>query len=587
MDGLSRKQKVILVAIGVVLSVIVPIGFAGAESFLSGFFSTSANIHHNASDGPEVIQTKDYNLRSGNPYTDKSYNLSTENNGWINVSTSDPDSSDMVVAIDQIEGDFTETSQITAASGDITLDPSDKTAVTVGGQISSIDFREMGVNDGQVDFRYTASGESTIIVETNATQGTQYGLVDPATEEGLDVAVAGSGGTIEFTEVPSTTGETDVRIEELGILDIREETPPHDLITTATAEVTFYEDEEDSPTIVRRTTNNGQIDLTGLPIDEEFSVSVQTGGYHNRTVIIDDLSQQQNVFMINKNETTVENRFTIEDRTGDFPSDETELRIQKAINRTEFGGSPGGFAWVNVAGDDVGADEAFTTDLIEDDRYRLVVTNDDGDTRVLGAYTAETTGDISLRIGRVVLDPEETPQPAYQVNQTGGDGTPTNIHFEYNDSQTQTQTIWLEIYEYNNESNVLLSNTSFTGPFGTFTHTELVPNDRNETTWAVKFTIDRAGQSNIQSEVVVGPTNPVIPELPTWLVSIVFVGTIWMTAGLFSQLNGDIGALVVAGMGAIFFQIDLVPPQLGAGVLGLALITAGIMFIRERQGGSL
>lgn len=583
---LSRRQRVALVFIGALLAVTAPI----VAETLSSNFAVGQNqpIKGQTDNGLTVELTKNYELEGPQPFTDESLNVSSKSNGWINVSSTGSGS----ITVDEINGTWTNVSNVDVQAGNnITLQPSDKNFTKVDDNVDDLRFKDIKVNDGKTDLRYTASGgEATIVVETNASEGTAYGLVDPDSLEGLDVAVADADGTVDFTEVPTRSSFQDVRIEELGTLTIREESSPHNKITGCSLTVKFFEDVEDDPTIKERTDddNDGELDLTGLPIDEQFSATAECAGYHNRTVVLNDLSQQETMFLLDKTVSSLENRFTVEDRTGNFPAEETEIIIQKAINRSEYGGEPAGFSWTSVAGDDLGADEAFTVDLEEDARYRVKVQNEGGDSRILGAYRPTSAGDINLVIGSVVLDPDDDAGlPEWSGNYTN-ETDPSQVNFEYNDSQSNTTTIWLEIFEFNNESNKLLSNSSFTnGPYGTFSNTQNVPSDEEDTTWVIRFTAERTGAETIQQEIVVGPQQPLLPALPTYLVSILFVGTMWIVAGLFSQLNGHIGALVVAGMGAIFFYVDLVPPELGSSVMILSLITAGIIFANEARSGGL
>jgi hypothetical protein len=586
---MNRRKKIALVLFGAMLIIATP---AIAETFLSSFGTSKSPIHHQTDNGLEVVTTKDYAIQSGNPFTSESYNLSTQNKGYLNASTAGSGGS---VTVDQIEGDWTNVSSVTApSSANITLDASDKNQTSIGGGIDAVKIRDWGggagqtgVEDGAVDLVYSARAEATIVVNTNATQGTAYGLVDPDTNQGLDVAVADANGRIAFTEVPAKTDQQ-VRIQELGTLTIREETSPHDKITTTspmTVEVKFFEDQKSEPTIVERDTSNGEIDLTGLPVDQQFAVTVMAPGYHNRTVIINDLAQQETAFLIDKNESTLENRFVVNDRTGNYPPETTELIVQRAINRSEYGQS-GGFQWTNIAGDDLGADEAFVVNLEESRRYRILVRNEDSDTRVLGAYTPETTGTVRLNIGSVVVDPDAPNTVGWAANRTNRTGQPVKVNFQYNDTTENTTRIWLHIYEYGNESNELLANTSFSGPFGVFTNSQNVPSDENQTEWVVDFVAERPGE-NIRGQVVVGGQRVVLTDMPSWLVSLIFLGTIWAVAGIFSQFNGSIGGLVVAGMGGMFFFVGFVPPYLGGGVVALSLITAAILFVRDRSGGAL
>jgi hypothetical protein len=141
------------------------------------------------------------------------------------------------------------------------------------------------------------------------------------------------------------------------------------------------------------------------------------------------------------------------------------------------------------------------------------------------------------------------------------------------------------IHEYNNESNVLFPNKTYLGPHGQVQVTEPVPQAQNETTWAVKFTYVRNDDANTITTVV-GPRKPVLGGMPGWLVTIISLGSLWIVAGLFSQLNGTIGAVTISAMAGVYWYVDFLPPGVGLGVIMLALIMSGILLLRDRQGAS-
>lgn len=557
-----------------------------AETFTGGFNQFGGGGKFNATDGPEVTLGKDLDLEGGQPATDKSINLSKQDGAWLNVSA---EAGGPAVTVDTINSStgansWTNVSSVSGtSSANITLQPSEGNFSRIGGEITEFKFRDPKVEDGQSDLIYSATGQSTIVVETNATAGTQYGLVDVDTNEGIGVATAESDGTIHFTEVDSGSNR-EARIEELGSLFIRNETEPHDLVTDATVEIMFFEDQDDNPTIVERTATNGEVELTGLPVNEQFVVTVTNADpYFDRQVLLDDLSQQETIFLLNSSMSAVDNRFEIIDRTGEFGPGETELILQKSINRSQYGGSPPGFSWTTIAGDDLGSDQAVQWDLAEGDRYRIIVENADGDRRILGSYTAKQTGTVELDIGQVVEDPEGPDQIAAEATWANESGTVT-VKFEYNDSSQNTDRLWVHIFERGNESNELLANQSFSGPLGAQSITETVPADQEDNEWVVKFVAERDGE-NAKGQYVVGPTRTILGSIPPYVKTIIAIGSIIVVAGLFSQLNGGVGGLVVAGMGAMYHYVNFMPPEISDGVVVLALLTAGVIFIRERRGG--
>jgi len=338
--------------------------------------------------------------------------------------------------------------------------------------------------------------------------------------------------------------------------------------------VTFFDGE-----ITERSTTDGTINLTGLDASDSFIVDVAPSqDYFGRTVYIESIIDQQTVYLLNNNQSivsSVEVRFTLEDRTGNFEGNGARLKIQKALNIS------GTTDWQTIHSDEFGV-SGVQTNLEEGVRYRLVVTNDDGDTRVLGTYTADQSETVPLTIGTVQGDPVAgTDGYRYNATYDNSTGTPV-VRFTYNDSNTSTGEISVEIYEYGNESNVLFQNQTFdSGPYGSLSVSEIVPQDQRGKTWTVEATVIRNGEQ-IKIRETVGPQQPVLVAVPSWLKVFISIGSIWLVAGLFSRLNGHVGGLVVAGMGGLWWFVDWLPEQTGIGVVVLSLITAGILFIKER-----
>jgi hypothetical protein len=646
---------------------------AVAANHLSNAVHTSGEIPLTAPNGPTVIvvDAGQVDLTDPFPATDTVDIVATEGN--VTVDGADGAS----VTIDTIEGTWTNTSSLDVIGKPITIDPGDKPAVDVSGDITSLDWRQgMAPDDSTPDFVYSSSlgsgsvtlnglpantqigaidadsgnvldtansdgsgavtfsglssGSHTVVLDTGespavdnasaspdgsvttATPTLSIDVSDPNFDPGDEVTVTWfvdgsqvdsetvtSNQTVEYTTSALTGGDHSwhVELEDSygntatsqtfavnvpGVVTIREEGEPHSIINTATATILITGSNE---TVDKQTVTNGNISLTGLPLDEQYVVVVNAPGYYQRAIYVPSLFNQTSVFLLNESNDAVLNTFIVEDRTGKFG--DPILELQKPINRSSYDASAAKkYQWTIIGGDRLGASNQYVIDLNESDRYRIRIRNGEGDERVLGEYTAQLNGTITLRVGDVTLDPSGTPLPAHSAVRTNETGAPVRVTFEYNDSQQDTTTLWLKIHEYNNASNVLLANTSFTsGPYGTFNYVKDVPSAQNETTWVVQFVAVRDGAENIRGRVIVGPNQPILPDMPQWLVTIIFVGCMWMVAGLFSQLNGHIGGIVVAGLGAVFFFVDLAPPELGAGVMVLSLITGGIIFLRESRGG--
>lgn len=355
------------------------------------------------------------------------------------------------------------------------------------------------------------------------------------------------------------------------------ESDPSQLLNTIEITATFFDGN-----ITTITTTDGTINMTGLDATDEFTVDVEPKtDYYDRTVYIVSIVDQRTVYLLRKNQTivpSVTNRFTLRDRTGNFDGNGARLKVQKAINES------GTNEWRTIHGDEFGVN-GVQTQLEKGIRYRLIVTNNDKDTRVLGTYLAEANETVPLTIGSVEGDPVAGTD-GYRYNATfdNSTGTPT-VRFTYNDTNTSTSELSLTIYEKGNESNVLFRNQTFTnGPYGSISVSEMVPANQSQNTWIVEATIQRNGeQQRITKQV--GPRAAILLQVPSWLKVFISIGSIWMVAGLFSRLNGYIGGLVVAGMGGIWWFVDFLPQETGVGVVVLALVTAGILFIKERGAG--
>lgn len=572
-DGLTRRQKAawILAGLLVISSVAVV-----AETFTGGFNQYGSGGKFNASQGPVVVLGQDYNLEGGQPATSASINLSKEDTGWLNVSAEANGPHVTVDIINNTVGSdsWTNVSSVSGtSSANITLQPFDKNFTTIGDGIDSFKYREPKVNDSSAEAIYSSTGTATIVFETNATEGVQYGLVNNETDAALDIATADSDGTVDFTDVPSGSN-VEVRIEELGTMTIREEVPDHPTITECTAEATFFETNDDtSPTIINKsdTDGDGTLSFTGLPVDEQFAVQIQCAGYHNRTVLVPDLSQQKTVYLLNQSEDSVNVTFDIQDNTGEFGSPGTDFIVQRAVNRSLF--ATGGFEWENMAGDEIGAAATQREVLEEGTRYRLKIQNPDGDERILGAHVAEVDGTIPIRINSVDLDANETQGFEWNFTRINSSGT-FFVQFAYIDNLDKTTQVELTIHEFGNDSRVLHDQTH-TGTYGELVVTEQLTGDDQNRTWVAVFTATRGNDEVTGRQVAGRTTNPLGIALDdNWkhriaLVSLVLIG--FLVGG---GVNPQLGSIAVVATAGLWYYIEWMPAEVTAASVTIAAIVA-------------
>jgi len=323
-------------------------------------------------------------------------------------------------------------------------------------------------------------------------------------------------------------------------------------------------------------TATGVADLTDAkPPDEILRSEWSAAGVDNQSLVIGDPAQNGTVVLYESTASgTYQQCFSVDDPTGTFTEGNSWAVVEQRITGT----------WTAVGSERFGVENEATIVLEDGEDYRVRLRNDDGDLRVLGGFTGDSTNNcVPLSVQSAVDDLDDPATVNYNATCTQTD--PKRVKFEYNDTADKTDEIYLTVYEYQNESNVLVPNTTFTGTFGTFSYTANVPQDENETDWVVDGIGARSNTEDVQIRDPVCGNENVLPSLPPWLVSFAFVGLIWTVAGLFSQLNGAIGGLVVAGLGAMFWFAGLAPGFLGGGVVALSMATAGILFVRERRGG--
>jgi len=533
-------------------------------------------------DNASATVTWQEDANNDNTWTDVATNTyTTDGNKTVGVSTTTTDRWRVVVDFDRSDDVYSarlHDEGVLFASSAPTVDNSSAspdattvsdTDVTLSIDISDTDFGLAQGDSVTVEYYHKSPSNNTftqIGTDTRGSNGTaSYSDVfyNKGEHEWYVVATDSYGNSLQ-----SATFSFNVTAQ----LNIRKESAP-DSFVTSQVDLTVYTESNGTFT---NTTSSGHVSMADWPGDKLVVVAKATG-YTTRTTVITNTSKDHDIYLLDtSNVKLVNTTFTLTDRTGEY-GDGTILKVKRSLNVS------GTSMYRTIASDEFGVDGKSVT-LKKDIRYRIVVENTEGDRRVLGAYESDQSETVNLIVGDVVVDPSEPTGPGYEANWTGKPDI--DVTFDYNDSSDNTSKLWLEIYEYGNESNTLLTNTSFSGPYGTFTYSADVPHAYNNTTWVVHFTAS-TDSGLISGKLVVGPQRAVLGEMPDWLMTVIYVATIWSLAGLFSQYNGAIGGLVVAGAGGILWFVDFLPPMVDVGVTILAMLTAGILFLNERKDGGL
>ncbi len=419
-----------------VILLLVPVVAAAATSW-----SASAGTDFVTASGVEVSLLGDEEIESGDLFTSTSVTLQ-------NV-TFHGNNATVAMYPHQWNGTWTNVSAMSVTGGNLTINPEDKNELSFAGGITGINFTNIIPGDNIIDFRYSATTTGTIVVP-NATADEQWGMIDPLNNVGLDVAIANATGYLHFDNVPVKSNQA-VTLEPLGILYIREETPePHALINSTSVTLKFYEDIDFNAAvqkvkIVEKTTSNGQIDLTGLPVNSEFVVISQAEGYHPRTTMIGDLGYQNTIFLLNKSQPSTNTHIQIVDYTGEFsPDADISLLIKRPINITSYDPGNVTFAgystYLTMSGDHIGNPQVFNATLNTLERYNLEISNAAGDTRSLGGFvpTAERPTTNPLIIEIKTTDQKITADPMRAWNATLVVDSPPRVYMRYNDPMHRT-----------------------------------------------------------------------------------------------------------------------------------------------------
>jgi hypothetical protein len=352
----------------------------------------------------------------------------------------------------------------------------------------------------------------------------------------------------------------------------REEHNASKVITGAGATIILYS--VDATTIVERTDsdNDGNISLAGLP-DKEFVAVTNASQHYTRRTYIESIFSQQNIFLLNSTvvpgDQAVNTTFVFEDRTGQFPPENTTLRIQRALDIN----NDGDFEWLTIAGDFWGAASEFPFTGEENARYRLIVENQEGDRRVLGTHipvgadSAKTVinGEIRWEAGNatgIFFDAA--------INRTDSD-----IEGFYTDPANDTSEVRVRVWELGNQSNEIFDQTFSNGPYGTLAQNPIVSlsGDQLDTSWVVQYEYTDTDGNTETGRVTVGAPQVNLPVDP-WLLAAVGLLAITFVGTLYGPRTSTIGAwsMVLVALGITVFGLADLPI---VGVIAAMAIAAG------------
>jgi len=226
-----------------------------------------------------------------------------------------------------------------------------------------------------------------------------------------------------------------------------------------------------------------------------------------------------------------------------------------------------------IAGDRVGADGEFPTILVDSERYRLRVENEDGEQRVLGSYTVQGSEVSELPIGDVQFTADVSEGAAMQTNIR--DAAPDSEHdhevrLVYLDPEGETDEITISMVD-GSGNEVRPSTTESISGEDAYVETFPIEDatfDPEEDT--VTVTVEAQRGFEIETfERTVGDIPDVFQDTPinTQLMEIIGVLSIVAVVGLLVIVNPSLAALVGPGYAGALVLVGVVPIPMPAVVL--------------------
>jgi len=330
--------------------------------------------------------------------------------------------------------------------------------------------------------------------------------------------------------------------------------------------------------------SDGEVDMTGLPADQSYVFTIDPEGYHVREIYIKSIYDQAAVFALNKSRSSVENKLSVTDRSGQF--DEPIVTVERVVNTSRVAQMPdNGDEWVTIGGDRLGASGFYIVQLQQSARYRFVVTNQQGETRVLGEYTAKASGDIPLEIGTIEynLGPDNSSY-TWMTDAVNESDTQPAVTFAYDDAANATDWVYVE-FRYRNNSTVFASRNFTNGPYGEVAFTEPVnATVYNTHDFVAVWNASRAGNT-IEGKRIVGGKRDIAPPLAGVWMHLGYGGMVFLLAFVAGAGAGaPVAAVVVSVFAGLSVFLGLAPAALGFGAAILGLFLSATMLVFGNRG---
>jgi len=450
-------------------------------------------------------------------------------------------------------------------------DTSTDESVTLSADISDPDFDIEYGDTATVHWFVDGEQRATTSASSNGTVSYTLSNVDAGSHD-WHIEVEDEFGHRTTSATAQFTSPSEIRIYD--------EMNPDQLVKdSVTVTVRLYAEDR----TVKREVSDGVLDMSGLPVDSTIVATTEADGWIDRRILIRDLTQQQQIYLLNSSADSVPITFDLQDKTGDFPDDTSQLYVQKAINTS----GTEDLEWKTVTGDYFGADGTFPTDLAYNHRYRLVIRNE-GKVRVLGSYIPTESGTYPVEIGNIVWDVPEGESVYADSELRDLDENTENtypnatkeMYFEYFDSTGNTSELHINISVRG--SNEIIYETTV---YDVSSYSESVPLTKNqsEKSLVVNVTADRTADDDFehvyQHGVPDGPDLPGDPNLISLGAQVTLLALIGLVAGSMPKKGGLV--VVPVAFGITWLGLWEIHPA----ALGISGVIALFAAARSQGGG--
>lgn len=411
--------------------------------------------------------------------------------------------------------------------------------------------------------------ELSIPVSTPTGENMQATVIDASDGSAIASQTVGEDDLVSVTwpDPALGTNEWYVELDEGGetetfsfatpsTIEIRDELTGELLDDEFEVEVEFFDGGE---TVFVDTTDDGVLELEGLPHDTEFVVSASPtddeSDYLDRRVILPDISQAATIYMLDETETeVVEMEFLLEDQTGQFDDADTKLIISRPFDE-ENGEDVMQRQFEPVVGDRFDAADRFGAMLEADVRYQLRIIAGDGTTRQLGEIVPTRAEVLELRIDDLEWDLGFDAQEDVEWDFEQVDG---QIRLQINDSQQLLTDVDIQIYATRNESRIIYDDIH-SGPYGELTITQTIPDEfENVTSWTIEWQAQKNSTVGGMEIVGVGNYGIGIPVSSTHL-GLFSAALIAFVAGMFSVRVSEVGVVITPLVALALWGVGWLP----------------------------